>query len=64
MSSVYLTIGLCVLGVGMFLAPGWLALFWLAACSGVAAIVPTILDEVRWKKRQSTAAQIPGRDAT
>ena len=50
MSSVYLAIGLCVLGVGMLLTSGWLALFWLAAGSGVAAIVPTVLDEVRWKK--------------
>ena len=50
MSSVYLAIGFCVLGVGMLLTSGWLALFWLAACSGVAAIVPTVLDEVRYRR--------------
>lgn len=58
MFYVYLAIGFCVLAVGILLTSGWLALFWLVTCSGVVAIVPTVLDAVLDYRRNGAT---PGR---
>jgi hypothetical protein len=59
---VYLAIGISVLVVGT-LIPGWPAVLWFAACSAVAAIVPTILDALRDSGRLTGAVRRANRSS-
>lgn len=46
MFYVYLIAGLAVFGAGLFLAPAWWKLAWVAACLALIAFLPALLAKV------------------
>ena len=46
MFYVYLALGFAIFGTGLFLAPGWFKLLWVAGCLAFAVALPVVLEKV------------------
>ena len=46
MFYVYLIVGFAVFGAGLFLAPGWWKVAWIAACLVLMAFLPAVLAKI------------------